>query len=410
MVRFVIILLLFPLSLFGQLWEFSDPQHVGSGVNTEYEEILPLISPDGRTMFFSRVLYPENTGGKFAGSDIWVARWDDSGKRWAKAGAVPKLNDKGNNAVVGVSADGNTIYLMKTTSAGKPSGIYFARRIGNTWSRPELIPINNIEPRGFLSFYASPDFEVIFISMRGNDSRGEEDLYVTYRNSSGDWTAPKNLGSSVNTSGAEFSPFLSADKKRLYFSSTGHKGLGDADIFYCDRLYNSWDTWSAPRNLGDKINTKSFEGYFSLYGDTIAYFASNRDGRYADIYKIRVVPGNEILAYGQRYLTTEEMAAILGSPNVSRRVVFQDKSTAVSFADKELLFYIANKVAPEVDVSIQVMVLEDNAPELTNDRLKAVTDELRASGLDNIRLIVAPNERFRKKNPKETVMEILLFK
>src|SRR5690606_18932620 len=98
------------------------------------------------------------------------------------------------------------------------------------------------------------------------------------------------------------------------------------------------------------------------------------------------------------------------SPNVSRRVVFQDKSTAVSFADKELLFYIANKVAPEVDVSIQVMVLEDNAPELTNDRLKAVTDELRASGLDNIRLIVAPNERFRKKNPKETVMEILLFK
>src|SRR5690606_26812019 len=131
---------------------------------------------------------------------------------------------------------------------------------------------------------------------------------------------------------AEFSPFLSADKKRLYFSSTGHKGFGDADIFYCDRLYNSWDTWSAPRNLGDKINTKSFEGYFSLYGDTIAYFASNRDGRYSDIYKIKVIPGNEILAYGQRYLTSEEMAEILGSPNVSRRVSFQDKSVQLGFA------------------------------------------------------------------------------
>lgn len=410
MVRFVFILLLFPMSLFAQLWEFSDPQHVGNGVNTEYEEIFPLISPDGKNLFFSRVLYPQNTGGKFAGSDIWVARWDESGKRWAKAGAVTKLNDKGNNAVVGVSADGNTIYLMKTTSAGKPSGIYFSRKIGNTWSRPELIPISNIEPRGFLSFYASPDFEVIFISMRGTDSRGEEDLYVTYRNSSGDWNTPKNLGSSVNTSGAEFSPFLSADKKRLYFSSTGHKGFGDADIFYCDRLYNSWDTWSAPRNLGDKINTKSFEGYFSLYGDTIAYFASNRDGRYSDIYKIKVIPGNEILAYGQRYLTSEEMAEILGSPNVSRRIAFQDKSVQLGFAEKELLFYIANKVTPQVDVSIQVMVLEDNAPDLINDRLKAVTDELRASGLDNIRMIVAPNERFRKKNPKETVMEILLFK
>ena len=118
MVRVVFLLLLIPSGLLAQLWEFSDPQLVGNGVNTEYEEIFPLISPDGKTMFFSRVLYPQNDGGKFAGSDIWVARWDDSRKTWAKAGAIPKLNDKGNNAVVGVSADGNTIYLMKTTSAG----------------------------------------------------------------------------------------------------------------------------------------------------------------------------------------------------------------------------------------------------------------------------------------------------
>src|SRR5690606_22038165 len=100
--------------------------------------------------------------------------------------------------------------------------------------------------------------------------------------------------------------------------------------------------------------------------------------------------------------------------NVEEQFLFSktelDKSVQLGFAEKELLFYIANKVTPQVDVSIQVMVLEDNAPDLINDRLKAVTDELRASGLDNIRMIVAPNERFRKKNPKETVMEILLFK
>ena len=185
--------------------------------------------------------------------------------------------------------------------------------------------------------------------------------------------------------------------------------MGDADIFYCERLYDAWDTWSAPRNLGEKLNSEFFDGYFSIYGDSIAYFASNRTGRYADIFRVKVVPGNEVLAYGQRYLTTKEMTDLLGA-NVNRRMIFEGTTTELRAADRELLFYIGNKIRNDRDVNIQITVLEENAGELTNERLKAVADELRMAGIDNIRILVTNNERFKKSNPTQAILEILFYK
>src|SRR5690606_29412745 len=246
------------------------PEKLSGNVNSEYEETYPLLAPDGKTLYFSRVLHPENHGGKFSGSDVWLSTYDPTKRTWSKATNEKGLyNGSGNNAVIGISSNGQTLYLMNTTAGKKSNGIYFSKKSGKSWSKPELIPIEGLEPLGFMGFYVSPDFDVIFVSMKALDSRGEEDLYVSIKNSSGQWTKPKNLGSSVNTKGFEISPFLSSDKKRLYFSSNGHKGFGDADIFYCDRLYNSWDTWSTPKNLGEKLNSKNFDAYFSMYGDSL---------------------------------------------------------------------------------------------------------------------------------------------
>jgi hypothetical protein len=228
--------------------------------------------------------------------------------------------------------------------------------------------------------------------------------------SSGSWSKPKNLGSAVNTSGFEISPFLSQDKKRLYFSSNGHKGLGDADIFYCDRLYNSWDTWSTPRNLGEKLNSKNFDAYFAVYGDSLAYFSSNRNGKYSDVYRVRVVPGNEVLAFGQRYLQLDEIGRVLGNVNVSRKIIFEKNATELTAPQKELLFFIANKLIREDAVNVQLAVVEENDPQLSQARLKAVADHLRESGLENARILLTNNERVKKKEQNKGAIEILLYK
>jgi hypothetical protein len=407
MVKTIIgICILSPVIAFSQIWDFSAAEKLPANVNTDAEEAAPMLTPDGRTLYFSRILYPENEGGKFSGSDIWVSSVDGR-KAWSKASGV-NLNDRGNNAIVGINSDGETIYVLNTTGSDKPGGFYFSKKKGNSWSRPELIPIQDFNSKGFLGFFVSPDFEVIFISMKADDSKGEEDLYVTTRDAAGEWTKPKNLGSSINTAGFEISPFLSPDKKRLYFSSNGHKGFGDADIFYCDRLYNSWDTWSAPRNLGEKLNSKNFDAYFSIYGDTIAYFSSNRGGRYSDIYKVGVVPGNEVLAFGQHYLTSEEIGKTLGA-NVSRRIVFEKNAVDLTPAQKELIFYIANKLSSYRDINLHISVIEENNPALTTLRIESIARHLRESGIENVRLLLA-NTGNKKRNDTKSTMEILLYK
>ncbi|MBL7877522.1 MAG: PD40 domain-containing protein, partial [Cyclobacteriaceae bacterium] len=208
---------------------FSDPIKLSSSVNSEDEELGIILSNDGKTMYFSRAFHDKNLGGKYAGTDIWMSKKDDQGN-WMPAANVGKpWNNKRSNSVIGINHDNTVVYLLNAYS--NKSGIAFSKLINDEWSDPEVIPIPGINRNDFVGFYVNPAFDVILISMKGADSFGEEDLYVSLKDSSGKWTEPKNLGPTLNTKGFEISPFLSSDKKRLFFSSNGHGGFGDADVF-----------------------------------------------------------------------------------------------------------------------------------------------------------------------------------
>ena len=102
------------------------------------------------------------------------------------------------------------------------------------------------------------------------------------------------MGANINSTGYEISPFLSASTDTLYFSSNGFGGQGDADIFYSVKQ-GSWTNWSAPKNLGDRINSPKFDAYFSHSGNH-AYWSSNRDDLRSDIYYSTFLPPPPLLA------------------------------------------------------------------------------------------------------------------
>lgn len=370
-----------------QTLELRSLKRLPAPVNSIGEESMPLLSADGSQLFFARALYSGNSGGKFSGTDVWVS--EDLGDRWSSpSNTLPaSINDEGHNVMIGISRDGNKRYFMSAKPDEKMNGIYVTTRINNYWTRPEFVPVPGIDNQNFLGVHVSPDFDVILFSMKGEDSRGEEDLYFSVKNSVGQWSVPKNMGATLNTRGYEISPYLSDDKKRLYFASNGHGGEGDADIFYSDRLYNSWETWSRPVNLGKVVNSKKFDAYFSIYGDSVAYFASNRDGSYADIYQVEVSPGRTVLSPGQRYLSREEWNRELGG-TVSNEIVFTGKTTTLNPAQKELLFYIANKLQLEKSILFHLVVREQESESLTTARMNAITDHLVESGIGADRIIV----------------------
>jgi WD40-like Beta Propeller Repeat len=282
----IVCLIAIVMNGFGQDVQFESVNKLPSSINSACEEILPMISPDGKSLYFLRVNCDVNLGGKTAGSDIWVSEFNTTTNEWGRpknSGNV--FNDKGHNALVGISTDGKTIYQINTSAGRKIRGVYFSRLADGKWSPPILEPIAFLETEEYFGMYVSPDMKTIIASMKREDGSGEEDLYVSRKNGQ-KWTEPVNLGTSINSIGYEISPFLSADTKRLYFASNGHRGLGGSDIFYSDRLDESWTLWSAPVNLGSVINTEGFDAYFTI-ADGVAWFSSS-NGISSDIYKANI--------------------------------------------------------------------------------------------------------------------------
>lgn len=390
----------------GQYLDFMEPRKLSPAVNSEDEEVMPLLSPDGKTLFFTRILHAGNVGGRYSGSDVWASV--RSNGTWSKAKNTDyPFNTKDNNGLIGMSNDGKTAYLLKTSGSKKLRGIYFSKKLSGTWSEPELVPIEGLDNQGFAGFYVSPDFDVVIVSMNAPDSKGEEDLYITTKDSKGNWSKIKNLGPAINSAGFEIAPFLSADKQRLYFSSSGHEGYGDSDIYFSDRLYSSYETWSTPRNLGPTINTPLFDGYFSIYGDSLAYFASNRNGGRSEIYSTQVSVLAGPFIDRKKMLNRSEQEQLIGK-NISTRFEFQNEDLELGFAQQERMFYVCNKILTMRNISLQLVVVEESNKALTQKRINAMTEYIKSIGIEAARVVQIETKRNVKSSSK-TVIEVLLY-
>lgn len=257
--------------------------------NTPYDELNPVISPDGRSQYITIANHPQNEGGKKDPGDIWVSVLVEGNQWSAPVHAGPVLNDNGFNAVAGFSQDGSQMFLLSHYSASGTSrtqGISISRSSGNGWSKPENITIPYFQNKsGVLSGYMLPDQSVFVFSAETYGTRGVEDIYVSTKNSVSTWSEPKNLGSAINSRFQELTPSLSDDGKTLYFSSNGGRGSGSFDIYTSTRLDDSWTNWSTPENLGQPINSEGRELYYRPYENSgFALYTStkNSDG-YGDV-------------------------------------------------------------------------------------------------------------------------------
>ncbi len=271
-----------------QWWDFTDPVALLGTVNQlETEESMPVFSADSATLYFVRMGDEKNQGGA-NDQDIWQSIRQDDGS-YSEVSRVKNLNNKFHNGIVGLSKDGTTAYLLNTYDGKKDTekGIASATQKNGGWGKPEEIVIPGLDIDGLhYGFHVGEAGNVIIISYNGPESLGEEDLYVSIKED-GAWTAPQHMGTSINSSGYEISPFLTASQDTLFFSTNGMGGEGDADIFYSVKQ-GSWTNWSQPVNLGNRINSPKFDAYFSYTG-TSAYWSSNRERERSDIYTIDIL-------------------------------------------------------------------------------------------------------------------------
>ena len=114
---------------------------------------------------------------------------------------------------------------------------------------------------------------LVFTGCNREDGLGGCDIYISFLEKNG-WSEALNLGNVVNSESWDSQPSLSPDKRSLYFTSRRQGGLGGSDLYVTH--FQSNGRWSKPENLGDKINTAGDESSPFIHADNeTLYFTSN---------------------------------------------------------------------------------------------------------------------------------------
>jgi len=262
-------------------------------------DYLPVISPDGRTMFFC-----STRKGGLGGEDIWVSFADSLGN-WGPPENLRDLNTPVNEGPGAISPDGKALFLGYNTSPDPSVRKFFGLKEGqggmdifvSRWKKDKWMPPENLGPAVNSPVWdahvsVAPDGSAIYFASNREGGMGKTDIWVSRWNGK-EWGKPENLGPPVNTIGEEYSPFIAADGVTLYFSSNGRMGLGGQDIFVT-RFVNG--KWTEPKNLGEPYNTKYDDIFFSVpaSGEYI-YFArgdsiTKEGDTITHIYRVKLRP------------------------------------------------------------------------------------------------------------------------
>jgi outer membrane protein OmpA-like peptidoglycan-associated protein len=290
-------------------------ENLGPKVNTEYAELRPTISADGNLLFFICENHPENTKYRSVrnSQDIWYAYRDENGK-WSEGIHLGyPLNTYHYNAVYWVSPDNNRILIRNAFIDGDYVGNGVSMSYlqeDRTWSKPNALRIKNYlkYDRGSQNGATmAHDGKTLLLYMTEEKGGFLNDIYVCFLEKDGSWTEPKSLGKKINTKSDEMTPYLAADGTTLYFSSDRPGGLGDNDIWMSRRLDDTWLKWTDPVNLGSPINTADWDAFFTLdAGGEYAYLTSSADtyGE-SDIVRVKLLekekPDPVVLVSGNVY-------------------------------------------------------------------------------------------------------------
>jgi outer membrane protein OmpA-like peptidoglycan-associated protein len=266
-------------------------------VNSDFSELNPLLSPDGKTLYFSRKNHPENTGGVNDKEDIWYSELDSGGHWMIAKNMGPKFNNEGPNFVNGIQSvtpDGKTAIMVlgnKYLPNGKMlAGVSVSSNVGGTWTPPKAMNItNDYNFNEKANYFLTNNRQTLILSVEREDSQGDRDLYVSFMASDSVWSEPLNLGDVVNSANEESAPFLAADDKTLYYSSKGFSGYGGSDIYVTRRLDDSWTSWSEPENLGPEINSPLEDLFFNIPAQSeFAYYSRGVTETNTDIFRVKL--------------------------------------------------------------------------------------------------------------------------
>jgi hypothetical protein len=181
-----------------------------------YRDLDPAMSPDGRRLYFSSYRPLSDAPGDTATrADTWYV--DREGDGWS---APRRIEGAVNSAEIDMypsATRSGALYFDSFRSPNHRRQVYRAAPSGAGWETPELLPPSINADSGASNLFVDPDERFVIFAANRPGGRGAADLYISWRDAS-EWTTPLNLGPRVNTADVEFCPSVSNGGKMLYFT------------------------------------------------------------------------------------------------------------------------------------------------------------------------------------------------
>lgn len=259
-------------------------ENLGQVVNSPYDEIAPIKSPNYAFKYYYSSNRKGSTGGLRNGAglkddiygnyayDIYTVE-QINGSWTPSTGVPPLLNTARDETIQGFSDNGRVLIFLKHGGNLTPQLVSdtFSTDITTT-PQPLATPANG--GLGDKDLFFIDDHTFIFSSKR-RGGYGGYDLYITYKED-GSWVEPINLGPEVNSPFDEVSPFLVNSGNMLYFSSNREQSIGGYDI-YIARYGIERGRWNEAQNIGFPVSSPADDMYFRLSDDgRSAIFSSDR--------------------------------------------------------------------------------------------------------------------------------------
>lgn len=241
-----------------------------SPINSPFADLSPAFYDNHNELLFVSSRLEDTTKNDVQNFDIFHTV--KNGLSWKTPTQIKSLGKLSNaNTKIEVVNNDGKIFLYGQTAIRNT--LLFSNTVDNNWVKPKIFDfqLNDIEIESHF-FIDDSETHIIFASKGTSNNL---DLYQTkYNRSAKIWSAPKLIEGAVNTKYNEDSPFLSHDKKTLYFSSDNPESIGKYDIFK-----SNWDeetkSWGTPVNIGFPINTIDDEINFQVNQDNISGFLSS---------------------------------------------------------------------------------------------------------------------------------------
>lgn len=402
--------------------EWQKAENMGQPINTANNEGAPSFSADGNMLIFTACeLYGDYGGNRkgFGSCDLFIT-FKGGAERWEKPQNLGNtINSNHWETQPSFSADGKTLYFVRgiRNRSGSQNGNIYVSQINEEgrWTKPQALSnkINTLSNEE--SVFIHPDGQTLYFSSDGHLGMGGLDIFMSQKDSSGEWSEPVNLGYPINTHKNENSLLVSPDGELAYFASDREEGIGELDLysFELPKQFKPKPVSYFAGKIYDKESKKSLAARFQLIdlesGEIVVESYSNSNGNFlmalpaGKDYALNVSKSG-YLFYSDNFSLTQTsdnkafrknvpLSPIkVGEKIVLNNIFFETAKYALKKQSKieldKLVHFLNENPSLEIEVSGHTDNVGSDASNITlsKNRAKSVVNYLVEAGIDSSRI------------------------